>query len=116
MQHADKFEETFGNFYAGKYPTESRNSYFILDFNFSGIDTTTNETTYRDFLSSVRSSINRFLSRYSKYFEAKHKEELNSIPTPQNMMKQLWDWVENKGNGKQIYVLIDEYDQFANEI
>ena len=36
---ADKFEELFSETYIGKNPTPNKNSYHILKFNFSGIDT-----------------------------------------------------------------------------
>ena len=35
----DKFEKLFGETYIGKNPTPNKNSYDILKFNFSGIDT-----------------------------------------------------------------------------
>ena len=36
---ADKFNKLYGNTYIGKNPTELKNSYCTLRFNFSGIDT-----------------------------------------------------------------------------
>ena len=36
----EKFEKLYGDTYIGQNPTELRNSYYILKFNFSGIDTT----------------------------------------------------------------------------
>ena len=35
----EKFENLYGNTYIGKNPTKLKNSYHILKFNFSGIDT-----------------------------------------------------------------------------
>ncbi|MBQ9658203.1 MAG: AAA family ATPase, partial [Clostridia bacterium] len=40
----DKFENLYGETYIGKNPTNLRNRYHILKFNFSGIDTATEET------------------------------------------------------------------------
>ena len=54
LEHADKFEKLFGNLHIGKHPTPLRNSYLILKFNFSGINTKTNEKTYQSFLDSIR--------------------------------------------------------------
>ena len=34
-----KFQELFGETYIGKNPTKLKNSYYVLKFNFSGIDT-----------------------------------------------------------------------------
>lgn len=35
----EKFENLYGNTYIGRNPTKLKNSYHILKFNFSGIDT-----------------------------------------------------------------------------
>ena len=41
----DKFETLFKNTYIGKNPTKNKNSYHILRFNFSGIDTSNEESS-----------------------------------------------------------------------
>ena len=33
-----------------------------------------------------------------------------------DIMKQLWNWVKQEGQGHKVYVLIDEYDHFTNEM
>ena len=60
----DKFEKLFGETYIGKNPSKFRNSYYILRFNFSGIDTNGEETTILSFKREVTSSINVFVKRY----------------------------------------------------
>ncbi len=115
-EHQNEFERLFGNYYIGQHPTPLKNSYLILKFNFSGINTATNEATHQDFLESVRYSIQKFLTTYNNLFDSKHLETLKSISSPQNMMKQLWNWVKHEANNKKVYVLIDEYDQFTNEM
>ncbi|MEZ4884575.1 MAG: AAA family ATPase [Chitinophagales bacterium] len=116
LEHADKFDRLFGDFYAGKHPTALKNSYLILKFNFSGINTTTNEISYRGFLNSVRYSVEDFLTTYKAFFNSEHLKTLINIASPEDIMKQLWNWVKSEGKGKKIYVLIDEYDQFTNEL
>lgn len=116
LEHKDQFDQLFGNYYIGKNPTPRRNTYLILKFNFSGINTATNETTEKDFTESVRLSIQTFLNTYDDFFDSKNLQILQEISTPQNMMKQLWGWVKHQAEGKKLYVLIDEYDQFTNEM
>ena len=53
----DKFEKLFGQTYIGKNPTLNKNKYHILKFNFSGIDTSTEESTMNGFKNSVANSI-----------------------------------------------------------
>ena len=38
INRADKFEELFGELYIGKHPTAERNSYLIIELDFSVID------------------------------------------------------------------------------
>ncbi len=116
LEHQDTFDQSFGGFYAGQHPTSLRNSYLILSFNFSGIDTTTQDSTYQGFLTSVRLAVEDFLATYSTLFTSEYLSILSSMSSPEEIMKQLWNWVRQEGKGKKVYVLIDEYDQFTNEL
>ena len=106
----EKFDELYGNTYIGKNPTENKNKYCILRFNFSGIDTSSEEATIRGFKNSTIESIKLFVGRYGIDFfinESQEAEEiLNSLFTAFSLQK----------NGELIYVIIDEYDHFANEL
>ena len=46
---SSKFEKLFSNTYIGKKPTILKNRYHILRFNFSGIDTSSEEATINGF-------------------------------------------------------------------
>ena len=61
----DKFEKLFENTYIGKNPTPRKNSYHILRFNFSGIDTETVESTIKGLNREVSSSIEVFVKKYN---------------------------------------------------
>jgi len=116
LEHEDKFERIFGNLYGGKHPSSLKNSYFILSFDFSGINTKTNLETQKDFLESVRFGVEDFLKTYNNFFNSQNLDTLSKISTPENIMKQLWNWVKHEGQGHKVYILIDEYDQFTNEM
>ncbi len=107
---ADRFEKLYGNTYIGKNPTNLKNSYCILRFNFSGIDTSTEEATIKGFKNSTIESIRLFIGRYNLDFyinENQDAEEiLNSLFTAFSLQK----------SSEKIYVIIDEYDHFANEL
>lgn len=45
INQKDKFEKLFSETYIGKNSTKLKNSYHILKFNFSGIDTSSGEAT-----------------------------------------------------------------------
>ncbi len=105
-----KFKKLYEGTYIGNNPTKLRNSYNILKFNFSGIDTQNADTTIRSFKNKTIESIKLFISKYNLDFyinETQEAEEiLNSLFTAFNIQKE----------NEKIYVIIDEYDHFANEL
>ena len=59
-----KFDELFKNTYIGKNPTENKNKYCVLRFNFSGIDSSTEETTINGFRNKAATSVGLFVEKY----------------------------------------------------
>ena len=110
IKKVDKFEKLYGNTYIGKNPTKLKNSYHILKFNFSGIDTTNNETTINGFKNKVKSSIRLFVQNYGLDFYVNDNEEA------ENILDNLIKAFSIQKAGEKIYVIIDEYDHFANEL
>ena len=106
----DEFDKLFGETYIGNHPTEMKNSYYILRFNFSGIDTENEETTIDGFKEKVTDSIQKFINRYKIDFY------INPELTSEGLLGSLMTAFENQKNGEKVYVIIDEYDHFANEL
>ena len=106
----DKFDKLFGDTYIGEKTTPNKNRYHILKFNFSGISTNNIEETIEGFKNSTIESIRLFIGKYNIDFyinESQEAEEiLNSLFTAFILQKQ----------NEKIYVIIDEYDHFANEL
>ena len=76
---ANKFETLYGNTYIGKNPTKLKNSYCILRFNFSGINTETEETTMFGFKEKVSISIYGFTKRYGIDFFVNPEQTVEGI-------------------------------------
>ena len=110
LKKVDKFETLYGNTYIGKKPTKLKNSYYILKFNFSGIDTSNEETTMKGFKSKVQSSIKFFVEKYGLDFFVNSQEEA------ENILDDLIKAFKIQRAEEKIYVIIDEYDHFANEL
>ena len=106
----EKFEKLFKNTYIGKNPTKLKNSYCILRFNFSGINTETEETTMFGFKEKVSISIYGFTKRYGIDFF------VNPEQTVEGILKSLIEAFSVQKPNDKIYVIIDEYDHFANEL
>ena len=106
----EKFEELFGDTYIGGKPTPNKNRYCVLRFNFSGISTNTMDETIEGFKNSTIESIKIFTNKYNIDFYINENQEaeeiLNSLFTAFSIQKL----------NDKIYVMIDEYDHFANEL
>jgi hypothetical protein len=107
---AHEFEAIFSDTYIGKNPTSLKSSYRILFFEFSGINTDEGmEVIYEGFKDNIKSAIYRYFDRYGYDIT---RESLNSISTATGLIKYFFDTIKDDS----IYLLIDEYDQFANAI
>ena len=111
IEFKDQFEALFENTYIGINPTEGRGSYHMLRFDFSGIETSTEEKTVSGFLANVRMSVGNYIDEYLQLSEAQSREIL-APDSPANVMKNLF----RAAKRHKMYLLIDEYDHFANEI
>lgn len=112
----DDFDELFGGTAIGSDPTDERNSYLMLSFDFSavGSDISTIEELFHR---NVRDSIHLFIEKYRDFLGEKTGElekEINSDGIASGMLNTLL--VFCRGKGLNIYVTIDEYDNFANTI
>ena len=106
----DKFESLYGNTYIGKNPTKLKNSYCILRFNFSGINTENEESTMKGFKNKTMSFIQLFTERYGINFYINEEREAEDI------LNDLFKAFYIQKPDDKIYVIIDEYDHFANEL
>ena len=110
VKKKDKFEELFGETYIGKNPTKLKNSYYILRFNFSGINTKDDETTMEGFKEKVIDAIQRFISKYELDFY------INLGLSTEGLLGSLITAFETQKREEKLYIIIDEYDHFANEL
>ena len=110
FQKVGKFEKLFGETYIGKNPTPNKNRYYILKFNFSGINTETEETTMQGFKTKAITSINEFIQKYGIDFY------INENDTAEGILYNLIKSFNVQRANEKIYVIIDEYDHFANEL
>jgi hypothetical protein len=115
----NRFEKVFSNLYIGKNVNPKANSYRVLKFDFSGIDTQTEEATFHFFLSKIRSTVESFIESYDLLDNEKKIKVLSST-SPGELMgtffQSLKTWKDKTGDNIPIFILIDEYDHFTNEI
>ncbi len=107
LEHQERFDALFGSYTIGAHPTPRANTYHVLDFEFSRIDTSTPEHTQKGFLQNVLAGVRDFEQRYDRTLQ-----DYSDYDNPADVLKAFF--VTHRD--KKIYLLIDEYDHFANEI
>ena len=110
----DAFESIFGKLAIGADPTALRNSYFILRWDFSCIDPTGSpDDIKRSLYGHVNVCIEDFVRRY-RFAGFDLPEDIidraNALVSIQSLVSS------TKTYGHPIFLLIDEYDNFANTI
>jgi hypothetical protein len=108
----DEFNKIFGKFPIGRNPTLLHNSYFILWLDFSWVDPSgTAHDIKKAFHDHINACIKDFIIYYDKYLDTNiqvdHQNALNSLKSLGSAVRM---------TPYPVYLLIDEYDNFANEV
>ena len=115
IKEKEKFEKLFWKLYIGKlgkHKTKHANSYYVLKFDFSGIDTRNFDSTYNGFFDVVKDWLRQFIKRYN----IDDSDSILSNNTPESLLSHLITQFEWQYAGEKIFTLIDEYDHFTNEV
>ena len=110
---AADFEAVFGGTDLGRQPTENRHRYVVLRFNFSAFDDTL-ETLRERFETYCHLIVRHALERNRDLFPAEQIERILSLPSIDAKLSELFLYAGD--HGIPLYVLIDEYDNFANTV
>ena len=108
----DRFDELFGTTDIGRNPTPLHNSFLVLQFDFSTIQVGTLAEIERNFWENVKRSVGFLIAR------EKHLADWGDVDKAQNPA-DLIDAVRSvirKNHLPPLYVIIDEYDNFTNEL
>ncbi len=115
---ADKFDELFGGLWVHQNPTPGKNNYLVLTLDFSPIDTTgTIEQICTNFATQIKASVMWFISSYT-HIVPSLSELSDVVRSADEDMAGLMTGVFTRlaQAGKQLYLLIDEYDHFGNRL
>lgn len=116
LRYKSDFERNFGQLYIGKNPTPFANHYFILKYDFSGIDTDTIEGSYQGFLEEVKTGVRMMFNDHPEIFSAADLNAITQCDRPEVVIRRMTEIVRDKGADRSIYLLIDEYDHFTNRL
>jgi len=113
LARADDFEKLFGHLAIGKNPTPRRNRYFILKWDFSIVNAQGGaEEITRKLHQYLNACARDFIFNYRDFFPdcELEIEENNSVIAFLSLLRIA------RGAGHPVYLLMDEYDNFANEV
>jgi len=108
----DEFEDIFGDLKIGKNPTDLRNSYFILKFDFSCVDPT---GSAEDVKKAMFNHINGCVEEFYDFYNYKGYELPQIKINFDDALYSLKSLISSvRRTPHPVYLLIDEYDNFAN--
>ena len=113
LNFADRFDELFGHTWIGQHPTGQQGQYVVLFFNFSSIDTGPTVQEIEDsFKRQCNFLLNTLRREYSSLLGDLPELDLKA-PVADNLYNLIYHL---RSRQTQLYVIIDEYDNFANQL
>ena len=113
------FEHYFGNTDIGKNPTPLANSFLVLKFDFSTITVGTLAAIERDFTKHVREQVEQFVASYRDLVndrgESVQWPDLAVCQTAASIIDAVRSVIKSN-RLPPLYAIIDEYDNFTNEL
>ncbi len=117
LDRKDQFDELFSGLWIHQHPTPERNRYLVLSLDFSKVSADAGvDTLKQSFYSVVQSSVRMMLMSYRERFPdlAKLEARMSEHGDANSLIGDLLAVV--RGIRQKIYLLIDEYDNFANRL
>ena len=107
---ADQFDALFGGLFIHANPTKNKNNYYVLRFNFSGVENVTKDSLRTGFLAKVKNGIKLFIAHYGLDLK------ISEMASPADVLSAFISDFSILNLPHKIYILIDEYDHFTNSI
>ena len=117
IKQKDKFDKLFGDTYIGKHPTSLKNSIPVLKLNFSGVNIQgeVKDIEY-SFNENIQGDLDLFFSKYSDIIKIP-QQVADDILKEKNATVLMNKFIQKMQKyNVSYYLLIDEYDNFANNI
>jgi len=108
VNRANQFDALFGNLAIGKNPTPLHNQYFVMKWDFSLVKA---QGKIQDVEAALHRHINLCVRRCAKHYQLNvNIREDDAIDSFGSLLTAI------QFSGHCLYLLIDEYDNFANEV
>lgn len=113
ISYKGRYEEIFAGKAIYTVNLPSHNTYHVIDFDFSGVSGEDKDTLVDSFIIAVKRGITNFLSRYPDFVFTPAEAEKK---TPSGFIRSFFDAYDLYHAKKSLYLMVDEYDNFANSI
>ncbi len=109
---ADQFEQLFGALAIGRAPTSRRNQYFVMRWDFSLVAA---HGDANEIAQALHDHVNSRIARFAEYYRERLAAPIeihpdNAIASFEALLTAI------ASTPHKLYLLIDEYDNFANEL
>ena len=114
---AGQFDALFGGLWVHEHPTPERNRYLVLSLDFSQLPADGGVDALRHgFTEATRSAVHRFLLLYHERVPALARllDRIEDFQRAEVMLARVMAIAS--ASGYELFVLIDEYDHFANRL
>jgi hypothetical protein len=112
VNRAAQFEALFGHLAIGRSPTQRHNQYFVMKWDFSLVKA-------QGEIKDIEAALHQHLNDRMAQFAADYASHLTQPMTlrPDNAISTLESLLSaTRAAGRKLYLLIDEYDNFANDV
>ena len=111
INEEENFEEIFKDLYVYKNPTPYKNKYYVMQFNFSGM-----ESGVQKSLEEIEKSFNKKVAISCRNFVNKYKLpiDFNEDQKASEVLSDVISKFSSLNKEDKIYIMIDEYDHFTN--
>ncbi|MEI6260303.1 MAG: AAA family ATPase, partial [Deltaproteobacteria bacterium] len=114
IRQKDRFEELFGDTWIGSNPTPLKNAFIVLHLDFSTVDYTGNLADIEDsFNFTCNFKMKTLIGLYRDWFQ--DRVEIDVKVRGNDNLKNILSHV-SLNDMPPLYVIIDEYDNFANQL
>jgi len=117
LQYKTEFKNLFGQYYIGQEgnSTSLKNSFRVLHFDFSGISTSEPEVIKRSFCDKLTKGFREFYAAYGG-FDIEILEKYAAVSEPGDYLLKVLSEISLNIPNPAVYLFIDEYDHFTNEL
>ena len=113
IEAKDKFDLLFGDTYVGSHATTEHNEYQVLRLDFSITGGNIDELR-ENVYGYIDVTYGIFVSKYAKYYPAGYEEGFNKQKSTSDRMNYVHAMI--KRYDVKAYLIIDEYDNFTNNV